>query len=185
MALSQKFAEVILPLALPEVYSYEIPTHLESSVYPGLRVEVPLRNKLYSGIVMNITDKAPTKTKPILSVIDQLPLVTPIQLKFWQWMADYYFCSVGEIMNNAMPSGLKLESETKIIINPSVPWESFELNDDEFLVADAVSIRNELTIGQIQDILQKKSVYPVLKKLLDAQIISIKEELKGEIQTQI
>ncbi len=177
MALSQKFAEVILPLALPEVYSYEIPAHLESSVYPGLRVEVPLRNKLYSGIVMNITDKAPTKTKPILSVIDQLPLVTPIQLKFWQWMADYYFCSIGEIMNNAMPSGLKLESETKIIINPSVPWESFELNDDEFLVADAVSIRNELTIGQIQDILQKKSVYPVLKKLLDAQIISIKEEL--------
>ena len=173
----QKYADVILPLALPEVYSYSIPPELASQITIGIRVEVPLKNKMYSGIVYKIRSESAIKTKPIRSVIDDFPIVTELQLTFWEWMADYYCASLGEIMHNALPSGLKLESETKVIINPEFDIDTITLSDDEYLVADALSIRNELTIAQIQEILQRKTVYPVLKKLLEEQIISIKEAL--------
>jgi primosomal protein N' (replication factor Y) (superfamily II helicase) len=177
--LTPKFVTVIFPLALPKLYTYSVPSELAQDIVMGIRVEVSLKNKLYSALVAEVHEDIELvyKPKPIISAIDKLPMVTTIQLQFWHWMADYYCCTVGEVMNVAMPSGLKLESETKVVFNGNIEDLDQSLTDDEYLIAEAVSIQNELTILQIQDILNKKTVFPVLRNLLDKRIISIKEEL--------
>lgn len=174
-----KFVRVIFPLALPELYTYSVPDLLCEDIKIGIRVEVPLKNKLYSAIVAELHEdiKLTYKTKPIISILDNIPLLTERQLNFWQWVASYYCCTVGEVMNVAMPAGLKLESETRVVFNGEIHDITDQLSDDEYLVAEAVSIQNELTIIQIQDILNKKTIFPILRSLLDKKVISIKEEL--------
>lgn len=173
------FINVILPLAIPKSYSYEVPEDMISKVAIGIRVEVPLKQKLYAGIVERIftAEKLEYKTKPIISILDESPIVTMNQLDLWRWIAQYYCCGLGEVMNVAMPAGLKLESETKVIYNGNDINEIEDLSDDEYLVAEAVCIQNELTIKQIQDILNKKTIFLVLRSLLDRRIVIIKEEL--------
>ncbi|MBC7884885.1 MAG: primosomal protein N' [Saprospiraceae bacterium] len=174
-----KFVTVIFPLALPKLYSYSVPKEFESHVDIGIRVEVSLKNKLYSAVVAEIHEALilEYKPKPIVSILDTIPVVTATQLIFWRWMAEYYCCTIGEVMNVAMPAGLKLESETKVITHPDFN-ETYEgLTDDEFLIAEAISIQNELTIIQIQDILNKKTIFPVIRNLLDKKVIYIKEDL--------
>ena len=185
--MSAKFVTVVFPLALPKLYTYSVPEELATDVRIGIRVEVPLKNKLYSAIIAETHEelKLEYKAKPIIAILDSAPLVTEIQLKFWTWMAAYYCCTIGEVMNVAMPSGLKLESETKVIFNGELEDITAELNDDEYLVAEAVSIQNELTILQIQDILNKKTIFPILRSLLDKNIISIKEELIEKFKARI
>jgi primosomal protein N' (replication factor Y) (superfamily II helicase) len=174
-----KFVTVIFPLALPKLYSYSVPDEMQSDIKPGIRVEVSLKNKLYSAIVAETHEdlKLEYTSKPIIAVLDKIPLVTEHQLTMWRWMAEYYCTTVGEVMNVAMPSGLKLESETRVVFNGDFSDQAHDLSDDEYLVAEAVSIQNELTILQIQEILNKKTIFPVLRSLLDKRVISIKEEL--------
>ena len=159
------------------MYSYSVPEHMVGDIVVGVRVEVSLKNKLYSAIIAEVhSDLELTyKPKPVIAVLDKTPLVTSTQLKLWRWMADYYCCTVGEVMHIAMPSGLKLESETKVVFNGTFGEFVSVLSDDEYLVSEAVSIQNELTILQIQEILNKKTIFPVLRSLLDKRIISIKE----------
>jgi primosomal protein N' (replication factor Y) (superfamily II helicase) len=174
------YASVIFPLAIPQAYSYKVPTHLVEVLRVGMRVEVPLKNKLYAGIVISIQnhqEEGLGKIRDIVSSLDKSPIVSTKQLALWQWMASYYCCTIGEVMNAAMPTSLKLESETKIIAHPDFGEAHLDLTDDEYLVAEAISIQNELTIFQIQDILNRKSIYPVIRTLLDRGIVSIKEEL--------
>ena len=174
-----KYVTVIFPLALPKLYTYAVPPEMAADIVVGIRVEVSLKNKLYSALVAEVYEDIELAYKPkaIISIIDNLPMVTAIQLQFWKWMAEYYCCTIGEVMNVAMPSGLKLESETKVVFNGNFEDIDQALSDDEYLIAEAVSIQNELTILQIQEILDKKTVFPILRNLLDKRIISIKEEL--------
>jgi primosomal protein N' (replication factor Y) len=185
--LPDTFVNVILPLALPRIYTYAIPLEFRGVVRPGLRVEVPLKNKLYAGIV-SATFSSPEpgyKTRPIVSVLDKEPLLGEIQLKLWEWMATYYCCSLGEVMNVAMPAGLKLESETRVVFNGDPANIPMDLSDEEYMLAEAVSIRNELSILEIQDILNKKTVFPVIRSLLDQHIISIKEVLQEKFKPRM
>ncbi|HMR88677.1 MAG TPA: primosomal protein N', partial [Saprospiraceae bacterium] len=177
--MSAKFVTVVFPLALPKLYTYTVPEEFADLVQIGIRVEVPLKNKLYSAIIAEVHSdlQLEYKAKPIISILDIAPMVTENQLKFWSWMASYYCCTLGEVMNVAMPSGLKLESETKVVFNGELEDITVDLNDDEYLIAEAVSIQNELSILQIQEILNKKTIFPILRSLLDKRIISIKEEL--------
>lgn len=180
-----EFVTVILPLALPKLYTYSVPEDMKSMINPGMRVEVPLKNKLYSAIVYRTHGniELPYKTRPIVSVIDDNPLVTKTQLQFWTWISEYYCCTMGEVMNVALPSGLKLESETKVFFNEDPALiDSLSLSDDEYLIVEAIMIQQELTILQIQDILNKKSVFPILRRLLEKGIVAIKEELKEKFK---
>lgn len=172
------FVDVLLPLAIPKAYTYSVPVELESTIQAGIRVEVPLRNKLYSGIILKIFRQKPdAKVRYIISLIDEHPIIEQKQIDFWQWLSEYYCAYLGEVMNVALPGGLKLSSETKLLINHDKNWQEEDLNDDEYLVAEALSIQNELTVALIQDILNKKTVYPVIKSLLLKQILLVKEEL--------
>jgi primosomal protein N' (replication factor Y) len=174
------FVDVILPLALPRQYTYTVPEDLIGEVGFGKRVEVTLKNKRYSGLVVAL-QKGLTlsyKTKDIIGVIDELPIITPIQFKLWKWIADYYCCTIGEVMLVALPAGLKLTSETKIVLKEDVNVYEYELTDSEFLIAEAIDLQNELSIDQIRSILGKKTVYPVVKSLMEKGIAFVKEELQ-------
>ena len=173
------FVEVLLPLALPQTYTYAVPIDLLDEVRYGVRAEVPLRNKLYSGIIMSIhQDKPIGRTKNVVSILDRSPIIHEQQTKFWTWMAQYYHANLGEVMNVALPAGLKLASETKFVINSGINLDDLDLSDDEYLITEAMSIQQELTTAVIQDILDKKTVYPIIKSLMHKRVLYIKEELK-------
>ncbi len=172
--------KVLLPLAIPKSYTYSVPEDLQSQIVFGIRVEIPLRRKLYSGIVVSL-DAEPDELvnpKSIISIIDAQPIITPTQLKLWKWIASYYCCTLGEVMNIAIPSGLKLHSETRI--SPTLALEAHLqhiVDDDEFMIAEALTNNAEISIDELRSILGKNSVYPKIKSLLDQRLISISEHL--------
>ena len=174
------YAKIILPMATPKPYTYHIPEELAEKVKFGVRVEVQfgIGRDLYSALVIEITDIKPEHpTKPILQVIDNEAIITSQQLKFWQWMASYYACTLGEIMGAALPTNMKLTSETRIILNPEHDQNFSQLDDKEYLVAEALTLQKELTVEQIQKILNQKTVYPIVNRLLMFGILELKEEL--------
>ena len=114
------FADIILPVPLPLLFTYQIPTELTREVQIGCRVVVSFgKKRLLSGVVFSLHNNKPEiyETKPILSVLDDQPVVTHEQLSLWQWISDYYQCSLGEVYKAALPAGLKLESETRVAYN--------------------------------------------------------------------
>ena len=174
------YITVILPLALRKEYTYSVPEALKPAIVIGKRVEVQFgKNRRYTGLVIDIHDQAPDGYQPksVLAVIDAEAIVTPDQLRLWQWMASYYGCTLGEVMNAALPANLKLASETKVVLSPLFDGFYDDLNDKEYLVAEALSIQSELSIQEIQGILDQKTVYPVIRSLLDKKIIYLQEDL--------
>lgn len=175
------FAEVLIPLALPKNFTWAVPDHLHEAVQPGIRVEVILgKNKKYAGLVKRTFTQKPEAfdPKPILNVLDDKPLLHAQQLAFWEWIADYYMCTEGEVMQAAIPSNLKLSSETILIWNDSYEDDLQELDDEEFVVAEALNIKKELRLTEVQQILDASHVYPVIKRLIEKQVCLVWEELK-------
>ena len=109
--------------------------------------------------------------------MDEEPIVSPMQLKFWQWIANYYMCTLGEVMRAALPSAFILESETIITRNPDFVPNDEELKDDEFLVYEALHHQSSLKIQDLMNILDKKNVLPVIKRLIEKNVISVQEEI--------
>ena len=174
------FITVILPLALPKNYTYEVSAEQIISLKVGHRVEVELKKKLYTAIVLDIqaTPDSSYSPKPIVGIVDEDPIVDIHHIKFWQWIADYYCCTIGEVMDAALPSGLKLQSETKLIlIDEDEVYSPELLSDEEYLIVEALTIQKELKFHQVKDILGKKSIYTLIRSLLDKEVIQIKEEL--------
>lgn len=176
-----KFADVILPLALPKNYTYAVPPEMVGAVKPGSRVAVQLgKQKKYAGIVKSVHEQAPAnyKTKPLLDVLDKDPVVYPTQLSFWQWLSSYYMCTEGEVLNAALPAHLKLSSETLLLFNDAYGDDFSALDDHEYLIAEALLIKKELRIEEVQLILDKSDVYSVIKQLLEKNVLLVYEELK-------
>lgn len=105
------YADIILPLPLEGVFTYSVPDDMASAVKPGMRVVVPLgRSKKYMGVVLKVHDVKPEfEVKDILSLSDTRPSVTALQLRLWQWIADYYMSPLGDVFKAALPAGLKGE----------------------------------------------------------------------------
>jgi primosomal protein N' (replication factor Y) len=174
------FVEVILPLAIAKNYTYRVPFEMNGQVSIGKRVVVQFgKSKLYTAIIASVSNRAPEKyeAKYVLEFLDEQPLVTPEQLRFWHWMADYYMCTLGEVMTAALPSALKLASETRIMLNKAHEFDRSALHDKEFLIVEALNIQSELTVSDIVKLLGQKTVLPVLKQLFEKNIIHISEEV--------
>jgi primosomal protein N' (replication factor Y) (superfamily II helicase) len=173
-----EWAEVILPLALPINFTYAIPPHLAARVKFGCRAEVELKNKKYAGIIKLVTKQKPEfETKPILNVLDDEPVVFAQQLKLWQWMSEYYMCTEGEVMAAALPTNFKLSSETILIFNEDAGDDFTHLGDEEFLVAEALLLKKELRLTEVQQILDVTHIYPIVKKLIDKKICFVWEAM--------
>ena len=174
------FADVILPFALEKNYTYAVPDEFAGVLQPGIRVEVPFRNKTYTGIIAKLHSIKPQgySAKTIISLPDHLHIVNKIQLQFWDWMASYYMCSNGDVMNAALPAPYKLSSETIIVLDENAEIDAQKLDDREFIVAEALSIQKELSLKDIQQILQLKTIQPIIKSLIQKGVAYVKEEMK-------
>ncbi|WP_235921042.1 replication restart helicase PriA [Foetidibacter luteolus] len=174
------YAEIIVPLALPVNYTWSIPAHLQEKAKAGVRAEVELRNKKYTGIIKRMFPEKPAafNPKPILNILDTEPLVYENQLQLWQWVAAYYMCTEGEVMQAAVPANLKLSSETIVIWNDEHDEDFTDLDNDEFVVAEALTIKKELKLSEVQQLLDASHVYPVIKRLIEKKICYVWEELK-------
>ncbi len=174
------FAEVIIPLALPTNYTWSVPEQWQDQVREGCRVEVELRNKKYAGIVKRLHNEKPAafEPKPIGNLLDTEPIIYPSQQKLWEWIADYYLCSEGEVMAAALPAHFKLSSETILVFNEENGDDFTPLDTDEFIVAEALLIRKELKLSEVQQLLDSSHVYPVIKRLIEKKVCFVRESLK-------
>ena len=175
-----QFADVILPLPIQNLFTYKVDKEQSGRIKPGLRVTVQFgKRKLYTALVRRVHNIKPVEydVKSILSILDDIPLVNEIQLKFWEWIAEYYMCSPGEVFKAALPTGLKLESETKVF--PVSDYdENIMLNETEELVLNALQKQKVLNIKGIMSLTDKRDVMPTLKSMLDKGIIFLEEKLK-------
>lgn len=174
------FVQVVLPLALPKLYTYAVPNYLDDAIKIGCRVEVQFgKQKLYTAIIHSVSQQPPTDYVPkeIIAVLDDQPIVHPLQISFWNWMASYYMCTLGDVMNAALPAFFKLDSETSFVKNPANDTDILALPDDEYLIVEALHHQDEISLNDVVMILQKKSIAKPLKSLLEKKIIYVKETL--------
>lgn len=175
------YADVILPLSLANTFTYRIPSDLVGLVSTGCRVIVHFGSKrYYTAIVLNIHEKDPQthyEIKEISALLDGFPVLRRPQLRFWEWIANYYMCKLGEVYKAALPSGLKLESETIVAYN-----EAFEathpLRKNEQAVLDVFSGTDKLSVSEIEKKTGIRNVLPVLSALIALGAVEVGEELK-------
>ena len=176
-----KYADVILPLPLENSYTYRIPEDMERAVTPGCRVIVHFgKKRYYTAIVMEVHDREPVsdfETKEIYALLDATPVLRRPQLRFWKWISSYYICKLGDVYKAALPSGLKLESETAVTYN-----EDFEatapLRPNEQAVLDAFSGVLKLTISELEKKTGLRNVVPIVSSLMVKGAVEVSEELK-------
>lgn len=176
----EKFVDVILPLPLNSCFTYALPEDMAGQVQQGCRVVVPFgKKKFYTGIVRNLHYLKPEgyEVKEVTAVLDAHPILLPMQFKFWEWLSDYYLCTQGDVYKAALPSGLKLESETVVEYNPD--FEATErLPEREQRVLDLLAAEPEQSVTKLEKESGLKNILSVVKSLLDKGAIFVKEELK-------
>ncbi|MEY3417713.1 MAG: hypothetical protein RL060_1825 [Bacteroidota bacterium] len=175
------FVEVMLPIPVPQLFTYRVPVHCNEHIVVGARVVIQFGAKrVVTGVVVSLHQNPPQKyeAKYILELLDEKPVVNALQFKFFDWMATYYMCHQGEVLNAAMPSGLKLSSESRVQLNPEFNSEINTLNPKEVLIFEELKIKEALTYNEIELLLGQKNIYPLIKSLLDKKAILLFELLK-------
>jgi len=153
-----------------------------------MRVAVPFgKSKIYTGLVHSIHNSPPQvyEAKPIHQILDDNPLVNEIQLKHWQWIADYYMCTLGEVFRSAVPSAFLLESETLILLNKRGEVDENDLKDDEFLVFEALQHQSMLRVHEVAAIIERKNTLPILNRLISKGVIILKEEIYEQYRPKL
>lgn len=182
------FVNVVLPIPLERHFTYSITPAEASFIRPGMRVSVPFgKSKIYTALVLEVHNTPPVvyEAKEIDQILDDVPLVNPIQLKHWEWIANYYMCTMGEVMRSALPSAFLLESETLILRNDEANVDESQLQDDEFLVFEALQHQSTLKVHEVSVIVDRKNVLPVLNRLLEKNIIYLKEEVYEQYKPKL
>lgn len=176
----KRYVDVIVPLPIAGQYTYSLPEEMAGRVCLGCRVVVPFgRKKFYTGLVTRVHEEAPEAydTKDVSELLDERPVLLERQYKFWQWLSDYYLCTLGDVYKAALPSGMKLESETLVVYNPDFEAET-SLTEREQRVLDLLSRDTEQCITQLEKNCGTRQLLPVIQSLLEKGAICVKEELK-------
>ena len=158
-----------------------MPSEFFELAMPGKRVFVPFGNKkIYTGIIVNITTTKPEKYEAlnIISFLDDVPLISMQQLKFWQWIADYYMCGLGDVMAAALPAGLKLASESYVALQEDMAYEVSELDDREVKILDALKGKEKVRVSELEVLLRSKTSFlKIIKSLYDRNLIVMFEDV--------
>jgi primosomal protein N' (replication factor Y) len=176
-----RFADVIVPLPVPGLFTYRIPRDLQDAVKPGCRVVVHFgKRKIMAALVREVHSRIPELITPkyIIDLLDDQPVVTPVQFQFWDWISDYYVCHAGELMAAALPSALRLSSEARIVLHSGFEINNTSLSDNEFLIVEALQAQPRLTVDEVSKIVGFKKVMPLLKTMIEKQYIILEEELE-------
>ncbi|MCB8994019.1 MAG: primosomal protein N' [Bacteroidales bacterium] len=180
------FAEIILPLPVRGVFTYTVPEEMIPLVVPGKRVIVQFgARKMYTGLIRKLhnSDPAQQELKPLLEILDEIPLVNEYQMKFWEWMADYYMCTLGEVFKAALPSGLKLESESRVLPNEDFDALSLKKEHLELLF---LTIRENpgLSIHELTKKTSRPALISDIRKLIDQDAIFLEEKMRNTLRVK-
>lgn len=176
-----RYAHVILPLPLAESYTYTLSAPLDTKVQVGCRLIVPFGvRKIYTGLVVGLTDEKPAgdfELKEAMELLDEYPVVLPSQLRLWQWIADYYLCAMGDVMKAALPSGMKLESES--VVMPDVNGDFDQpVTPAEQAVLDALEEKSPQKVSDLQKTVGLGKTLPAIHRLMAKELVVVKEEVK-------
>lgn len=176
------FANVILPLPLQPTFTYAVPEGFRDSVKPGMRVVVPFgAHKFYTALVESLTDKEPQgyTVKEIASVLDTSPIVRFPQLKLWQWISEYYLCSVGDVMKAALPAGLKVESESQVEPNPDIEAEeaAIVLSERELFVWQHLDTNGKMSLAKLGKDTCIRNIGAVVSRMIEKGAVIMSEKL--------
>jgi len=177
-----RFADIILPLSLPQTLTYGIPHEMQGFLQPGMRVEVSLgKNKQYSGVVERVHDKQPEayQVKPVKSIIDEEPIVNTRQLQFWKWIAQYYIAAPGEVMQAALPAHLKMMGETRLLWAPEHEDVVYDWSFDALRAVEILEVKKELSITELRSIVGARKFMTVLHELLENETVIIDDSLES------
>ena len=177
------FVDVILPVPIHREFTYRVPFELNEHVFAGARVIVPFgKSKLITGIITDIHEKIPDQyqTKYIEHLLDEQPIITPIQYNFWKWISNYYMAPIGDVMNASLPANFKLASETKIVLHPDYSIDLKFLTDREQEIVQALEIREVLDLKEISELVGIKTIQPIIKQLIDKKAVLSLEELNDK-----
>lgn len=175
------YVDIIVPVPLPLLFTYEVPKNFRNKIAIGSRVIVSFgRKRLLSGVIYSIHNKKPEEyeVKPILELLDDSPVVIPQQIKLWEWIADYYQCTLGEVYKAALPAGLKMESETRVSFNKDFE-EDEELTPRMREILSFVEEQKQVSIQKINDFIGVKDSYPTVKKLMETQALIVHERIES------
>ncbi len=182
------FIDVIVPIAVTTTFTYRVSQAEYIFLQQGMRVAVPFGKRLvYTAMVLNKHSQKPQVYEPkdIHTIIDEQPIVTKIQIEFWQWIAQYYMCSLGEVYKAALPSAFLLESETILSLNRDLVVDLRSLSDDEFLLYEAFEQQPILRFDEVQNILNKKKVFGVIDDLLKKEIIYLNQHIHEKYKPKL
>lgn len=186
-SVNMKYVDVVLPLPLTAKFTYLLPSAFSEEVKIGCRVIVPFGSKkMYTALVVSIHEQKPEgyEVKEVLEVLDKRPVLLPHQFKFWQWLAEYYMCAEGDVYKAALPSGMKLESESQIQINENYSGEH-ELTSKEQLVVGLLSAGKDKSVHALQRESGISSILRVVKSLLDKGVVCMREEVKRNYKPKV
>lgn len=181
------FAEILLPLPIPGSFTYRVPYDLNMKVKVGQRAVVQFgKSKIMSGLIISLSNNVPdaNNIKYLLDILDDDPVVNENQLKLWNWITSYYLCYLGDVMQVALPSALKLSSESKISLVEDFDFNGSNLSDNEFLIVEALQIQPQLTITEVSKIIGYKKVMPLVKTMIEKKIIVMYEELQQKYKAK-
>ena len=175
------FVEVLLPLNLKNLFTYRVPIELNEEIIVGKRVSVPFgKKKILAGLIFSIHEKPPKdyEAKYLIDVIDNDTIVDQNQLGLWNWMSSYYMSSLGLVYNAAMPAGLKLEGESKMVLNPDFNPDDTTLDTKETILTEAIRSAKEISITQATSYLKSRSIHKYVKSLYLKGAILLKDDLQ-------
>ena len=182
------FIEVVLPLAVAKTFTYQVSEAEFNYIQIGMRVAVPFgKTKIYTALVLDKNNTPPQlyQAKEIHQILDEKPIINSIQIEHWKWIASYYMCSLGEVFRSALPSGYILESETIISAKENFEIPNEELKDDEYLILEALKSQSSITIQEVIKILGKKTVFPVINKLLEKGALVLEAEISEQYKPKL
>jgi len=183
------FVEVLLPVPIHKLFTYRIPQALQESVLVGQRLIVQFgERKILTGVIGKLHNQPPKEyeAKYILELLDEEPVLTPVQFKFFEWLAAYYCCTPGEVLNAALPAGLKLSSESMVQLHPAFDWNStlFEFSDKEEMLLKRLA-QESLSYTDITKLLGVKHLHSILKSLVKKEAIILFEEVKDKYKPKV
>ena len=182
-----KYIDVIVPLPLSGTFTYSVPDEWADAVRIGMRVVVPFgKKKMYTAIVSIIHTHKPEllyEVKDVICLLDNQPVLRYPQLKFWEWVGAYYQAYPGDVYQAAVPAGLKLESETRVCINPDFEAEHI-LSGKEQRILDALSDGKSVNVAELNKVTEIRDVLPTLKILLEKGAVEVSEELTEKFRAK-
>ena len=180
------FAEVLLPIPVPGTFTYRVPYALNDAIRVGQRVVVQFgKTKIMSGLVIALTEQVPaTEVKFLTDILDDDPLINTTQLKFWEWIQSYYLCHLGEVMQSALPSALKLSSESTVALSRDFQLDSTALNDYEYMIVEALQIQPKIAVSEVSKIIGFKKVMPLIHTMMEKSILVMEEELNEKYKAK-